>query len=237
MTKMYSPLEVATKVLEKTIELQKAEKNSAHVVEEGKKVAQGLVKKKSFGEESSESAEHEASESHEEEKQEHEEGSEESEESEAHEQSESPKEEKEEHEEGEEKPKKPNFFAKKPEMKKNEEIKRKSPILEFLEKREDELNKATKREQSSVKGVHIADPSTGKSKPQMAIGVGNDFVAIDEHQSKLKELKSMKKPNLPKSEDCDEVEEDEKELDKSAIRARKPTSLKVALRPKKQPVH
>ena len=49
MTKLYTPLEMAQKILEKTLELQKAEKNSAHVIEEGKKVAVGLVKKKGIG--------------------------------------------------------------------------------------------------------------------------------------------------------------------------------------------
>ena len=75
---------MAQKILEKTLELQKAEKNSAHVIEEGKKVAVGLVKKKGIGEsevpenKEEDSKEHEESETPKEEKEEHEEGGEES---------------------------------------------------------------------------------------------------------------------------------------------------------------
>jgi hypothetical protein len=50
------------------------------------------------------------------------------------------------------------------------------------------------------KGVHLPDPTTGKTKPQMALATGFDFGAKEEHKSKLKELKGMQKPSLPKSE-------------------------------------
>jgi hypothetical protein len=239
MTKLYTPYEAGVKILERVLEIAKAEKNTAHVVEAGIEPKKGLVKKKGFGEESSESKEHEEGESKEEESAEHEEGSEESSESEAHEQSESPAEEKEEHKEEssskEEQPKKKmNFFAKKPEMKKSETVVRKSPVLEFLAKNAEKginLPSKTSAGTDSKAGASVRAAKEALTSDFKGMATNN---AIKTHKKVLGEIKDIK-PNLPKSEN--ENEDESKELDKSAIRARKPTSLKVALRPKKQPVH